>query len=287
VTAPVALVVGHATLDRVGGRTLPGGPAWYAAHALAGLGAEVRVLTAAGPDLAADAFRATPPGTLDALVLRSPATTAFENVYGAAGRRTQRVHAAARPLDPAALPAAWRDADLLLLAPVLGEVDAGGFAAAVRARAVGLCVQGLVRAVLPGGAVVPRRLERGAAAPGRIDLAVLGEDEAAGQADLVPILAAAVPLVAFTRGAAGCDLLAGERTRRVGVHPATEVDPTGAGDVFAAAMLLALARGDSPADAARLGAAAASIVVEGLGGATLPRIAEAWGRRHRVPVEDA
>ena len=67
-TAPIALVCGHATLDRVGGALVAGGSAYYAAHALAALGARVRVLTAAGPDLPADAFRASstppPPGTI-------------------------------------------------------------------------------------------------------------------------------------------------------------------------------------------------------------------------------
>ena len=49
-------------------------------------------------------------------------------------------------------------------------------------------------------------------------------------------------------------------------------------------MLLALARGDDPVSAARLGAAAASIVVEGRGGETLARVGEAWERVARVPV---
>ena len=76
------------------------------------------------------------------------------------------------------------------------------------------------------------------------------------------------------------------RTRRVGAYPTREVDPTGAGDVFAAAMLLALSRGADPVDAARHGAAAASVVVEGVGGEALPRVGEAPGRAARVPVLD-
>jgi len=76
------------------------------------------------------------------------------------------------------------------------------------------------------------------------------------------------------------------RTRRVGAHPAREVDPTGAGDAFAAAFLLALARGADPADAARLGAAAGSIAVEGEGADALPRLREeAEARAARVAVE--
>lgn len=300
-TAPLALVVGHVTLDRAGRLAAPGGTAFYAAHALAGLGARVRVLTAAGADFPRDALRARPApapasspstsaaasgaGSIEALVLASPATTTFENVYGPDGRRSQRVHAAAPPLDPAALPARWRAADLLLLAPVVGELDPAAFARAVRARVVGLCVQGLVREVRPGGAVIPRRLDPAAGALAGVGLAVLGEDEAAAQPDLVAALAAAVPLVAFTLGARGCEVVEGGRTRHLGVHPAREVDPTGAGDVFAAAMLLGLARGEDPLHAARLGAAAASIAVEGRGGAALPRIGEAWERARRIPVE--
>jgi sugar/nucleoside kinase (ribokinase family) len=272
------VVVGHLTLDRTPGGVVPGGSAYYAAHALAALGADVRVLTAAAADFPREAL-----GSLDALVLPSPATTIFENRYAEDGRRAQRVHAAARPLDPAALPDGWRDADLLLLAPVLGELAPARFTAAVQARATAVCVQGLVREVLPGGAVAPRRLELRPGTLAGVDLAVLGDDEAAGQPDLALSLAAAVPLVAFTHGERGCELLSAAGPRRVGVYPARELDPTGAGDVFAAAMLLGLARGEDAAEAARLGAAAASVVVEGHGGETLGRVGEAWERRKQVP----
>lgn len=274
----VALVVGHVTLDRTASGAVPGGSAWYAGRALAALGVRVRLLTAAGPDFPREALAG-----LDALVLAASVTTTFENAYAAGGRRTQRVHAAAPPLDPGALPEPWRDADVLLLAPVLGEIAPAAFAAAVRARATGLCVQGLVREVRPDGAVAPRRLAPGAGGLAGVGLAVLGDDEAAGDPGLVAALAAAVPLVAFTHGRRGSEVRTAARTLRVGVHPAREIDPTGAGDVFAAAMLLGLARGDDPLAAARLGAAAASIVVEGLGGDALGRVGEAWARVEGVP----
>jgi 1D-myo-inositol 3-kinase len=220
-------------------------------------------------------------------VIPAAATTVFENVYAPGGVRTQRVLAAAAPLYPGRLPAAWREPDVLLLAPVLGEVDPAAFVAATRARAVGLCVQGLVREVRPDGIVIPRRLEPSAGGLAGVGAAFVGEDEAAGQPDLVASLAAVVPIVVLTRGARGCEVHAGGRVQRVGVHPAHEVDPTGAGDVFAAAFLLALASGAEPAEAARLGAAAGSIVVEGRGGEALGRVGEARTRAASVPVEPA
>jgi sugar/nucleoside kinase (ribokinase family) len=273
------VVCGHVTLDVVAGARVPGGSAWYAARALAALGARPRLFTAAGADFPRAALAG-----IEAEVVPSPATTVFENAYGACGARTQRVLSAATPLDAARLPPAWRGPDVLHLAPVLGELDVGAFAAASGARLVGLGVQGLVRDVRPDGAVAPRPWEPEPAALAGVHAAVVGEDDVRGQRDLVARLAAAVPVVAFTHGARGCEVIVRGQTRVVGVHPAREVDPTGAGDVFAAALLLALARGEDPVDAARLGAAAASVVVEARGGDALDRVGEAWERVRAVPA---
>lgn len=281
IPAPAVLACGHVTLDRTGEARMPGGSAWYAGLAWRALGARVRVLTAAGPDFPAAALAG-----LEARVLAAPRTTAFENRYAPDGGRSQRVEAAAPPLDPAALPAAWRAADVLHLAPVLGEVDVRAFTAAVRARVVGLGVQGLVRAVLPGGEVAQPRWDPEPAALAGVDVAFAGEDDLRGQGDLVRRLAAAVRIVVLTRGVRGCEVISGGRTRRVGVSPAHEVDPTGAGDAFAAGFLFALARGDDPAEAARLGAAAGAIAVEARGGGALARIGEAHARARAVPVLD-
>jgi sugar/nucleoside kinase (ribokinase family) len=283
----IALVVGDVTLDVAGDAQVSGGSAYYAAHALAGLGADVRVLTRAGPELPEGVFRvrssADAPGSIEALSVPAPATVVFGNFVFRGTLRRQRVVGTEPPLDASALPDAWRTADLVLLAPVLGELDPAEFVRSVRAATVGVCVQGLVRDVREGF-VVPRRLEPDAAALGGIHVAFLGDDEADGQPDLADALAALVPIVAWTHGARGSEVRARGRTVRAGVHPAREVDPTGAGDVYAAAFLLALARGGSLEEAVRLGAAAASIVVEGQGGDALSRVGEAFTRAAAVPL---
>jgi 1D-myo-inositol 3-kinase len=279
VQGPTVLVCGHVTIDRLAGGTHAGGSACYAGRALAGLGARPRIFTAAGPDFPLGALAG-----LESCVVPAAATTSFENAYAADGTRTQRVLAAAPPLDPARLPAAWRSPDVLVLAPVLGEVDVAAFAAAAPAPFVGVCVQGLLREVAPDGAVRPRPLPPGGAGLSAAGAAVVGEDEVRGSPELLARLAAAVPVVAFTQGARGCEVLVRGRSHRIGVHPAREVDPTGAGDVFAAGFFLALARGEDPLGAARLGAAAASVAVEGVAGEALGRIGEAFERAARVPI---
>jgi 1D-myo-inositol 3-kinase len=279
VQGPTVVVCGHVTRDHLASGICAGGSAYYAARALAGLGARPRIFTAAGADFPRDALAG-----IEADVAPAAATTSFVNTYAADGARTQRVLAAAPPLDPARLPAAWRSPDVLLLAPVLGEVDVPAFVSATSARLVGLCVQGLVREVAPDGTVHPRPVPLDGAGLALAGAAVVGEDEARGSPGLVARLAAAVPVVAFTQGARGCEVIVRGRARRVGVHPTHEVDPTGAGDVFAAAFFLGLARGEDPVEAARLGAAAASVAVEGRAGESLGRIGEAFARAARVPI---
>lgn len=278
--APRVLVAGHVTLDAYPGGLAPGGSAYYAGRTYLALGAAVRVATAAGPDF--------PRAALDGAevdVAPSPVTTTFENAHGPAGRE-QRVSAVAPALDAARLPSAWLACDLLHLAPVVGEVALGSWLAASRARFVGIGVQGWVRAVLRGGEVAQPAWRFSPEDLAGVEAACVGEDDLVGQGgDLVARLARAVPVVAFTRGASGCELFAGGRTAHVGTYPAREVDPTGAGDAFSAGFFLALAGGADPVEAARLGAAAASVVVEGRAGAALDRVArEASQRVSAVPV---
>lgn len=275
---PTVVVCGHVTLDRYPDALRPGGSAYYAGQAHRALGARCRVLTAAGPD-----FPRTALDGLEAELVPAPATTRFVNAYDAAGRRTQRLEAVAPPLAPAHLPTGWRRPDLLHLAPVIAEVDVRAFRAAVGARVVGLGLQGCVRARATDGAVIQPPWQFAPEDLAGVDAACVGEDDLAGQGDLLDRLAAAVPVVAFTHGVRGCEVIVRGRTARVGIHPAREVDPTGAGDVFAAGFLLALARGADPAEAARLGAAAASIVVEAIAGEALPRVGEAFARLAAVP----
>lgn len=301
-TAAPVLLAGHVTLDRHGAGLVPGGAVTYCALAYGGLGARPRVVSAAGPEFPAGALGSAEvafepakrprgsslPAAGEGSGRGGPAavTTTFENLYDAAGRRTQRVLAAAPPLDPAWIPPSWREADLLHLAPILAEVDLAAFRRAVRARFTGIGVQGWVRRLEPDGAVSQPRWEPGREELAGIDAAVLGEDDLEGQGDLVARLARHVPVVACTHGRRGCEVIVRGRTWKVGIHPAREVDPTGAGDVFSAGFFLALAGGAPPQEAARLGAAAASVCVEGLGPSALARVGEARARAARVPLLD-
>jgi sugar/nucleoside kinase (ribokinase family) len=68
----------------------------------------------------------------------------------------------------------------------------------------------------------------------------------------------------------------------VPARPVQEVDPTGAGDVFASAFLIRFAETGDPLAAARFATVVASMSVEGAGMATIPdrRRVEDWLSRH-------
>jgi sugar/nucleoside kinase (ribokinase family) len=275
------VIAGHVTHDRYGDELVAGGCAFYGAHAHAGLGAEVRLVAGVGRDFACDHALVG----IERRVRRAGRTTRFTNHYPSGGPRVQRLDAQAPPLSPALVPPAWRGCDLLHLAPVMGELELAGWVRGAAARFVGIGVQGWVKTAGRAGAVVQRPWRVDAAALAGVHAACVSEEDLIDQGDLLDRLIAAVPIVALTRGRAGCHVIERGRTTWVGVHAAHELDPTGAGDAFAAGFLLALAGGEPAAGAARLGAAAASIVVEGRGGATLGRIGEARGRAAGIPVQ--
>jgi ribokinase len=114
----------------------------------------------------------------------------------------------------------------------------------------------------------------------RVDLVCLSDEDIGEDRSSLEHLRRHVAVVALTHGKAGCHVFEGEDCLFVPALPAHSVDPTGAGDTFAAAMSLAKAAGYHTLDAARLGSAAASVVVEGLGASPLEqlstRIALRW-----------
>ena len=68
-----------------------------------------------------------------------------------------------------------------------------------------------------------------------------------------------------TQGKGGARMYSDGRWRKIGAFPHREVDPTGAGDVFATAFVIALEEKGSVEAAARFAAAAAGLSVEAQG----------------------
>jgi sugar/nucleoside kinase (ribokinase family) len=85
-------------------------------------------------------------------------------------------------------------------------------------------------------------------------------------AEVAAALASAFPVVALTLGGEGVLVASGGEVVRVAATPSTVLDPTGAGDAFAAAFLLEWVGSGDAVAAAKRGAVAAADAVRVIGG---------------------
>lgn len=256
------LAIGHITWDLLPtGGAVPGGTARYAAFVAARLDLRAAVLTSGDAEL----FPPPPPG-LTVIAAPSAHLTTFENRYGPAGRR-QWLHARAAPVDLGSLPVAWRQVPVVHLAPVAAELNLEAALAAFPAALVGVTPQGWMRAwttPLPSE-VRPRPWRPAPALLRRVSLLVLSIEDVGGDESVPRAYAEHCSLVVVTRGAAGATMYREGMPCHVAPFVAIERDPTGAGDVFAAAMLARLHETGEPEASAAFASAAAALSVEGPG----------------------
>ena len=189
------------------------------------------------------------------------------------------------------MPDDWQRPDILYLAPVMNEIDLESWIKNTSAKFTGLGIQGFLRREGDAdcGMIGAKRVEANPWYPNvdilrGIDAVFVSENDLTGQASLLEILIEQVPIVLVTKGKNGADLYHHSQSFHVGVHLASEVDPTGAGDCFAAGFLFALAMNKSPADAAKFAAACASLIIEGKAAQTFSRFNEVDSRARRIEI---
>jgi sugar/nucleoside kinase (ribokinase family) len=267
VSAPDFVAIGHVTLDRFGAGTRPGGAALYAAVTAHRLGLSVGLLTSHGDDFPLDLV----PPQIEVVSVPAGETTIFE--YGDVdGPRQSRIVAGARPLTPDHVPPDWAAASIVLLAPVIDEVDplvADRFPEA----AVGVAAQGWLRQPGPQGLVVPRAWHPPESLLARVQALFVSDEDVHGQEEAVLDWVERVPVAVMTAGRAGALLFVSGERYEVPVRAIPEVDATGAGDVFAATFLVRYHLDGSPWDAAAAATCAAARSVAAVGWAAVPDVA--------------
>jgi sugar/nucleoside kinase (ribokinase family) len=275
---PDFVVIGHVVRDLAPEGWRPGGTVTFAAVQAHRLGRRVGIVTRAGGDV--DVAGELP----FASVAQAPSaeTTTFENVYGQ-GRRTQCVRARGSAMTEADVPAAWRSAPAVLLGPVLDEVPAGMAEMFADGSLVGVSAQGWLRTVDPDGRVRPSPWSGEPFWRGCDVVFVSDEDLGDGQDGLLGTWTRESPVVAVTESWKGARVCSGGTWRRMEAFPEDEVDPTGAGDTFAAAFLIRLQETGEVDEAARFAAAAASISVGGIGASAVPWRDEIEARLRAYP----
>ncbi len=257
------LLLGHITKDLTPEGHRLGGTVAYSGRLAQAMGLQVGVVSAAASDI-----DLSPLDGLCLHVVLSPETTTFENSH-VAGMRRQRIHARARPLEAGDVPERWRLARLVHMAPVADELPLD-LAKKFPSAAVFATPQGWLRQWDKDGYVTHHPWYRLLPALAGVRAAVLGWEDIAWEAQAAQALAEALPILVLTSGASGADLFRAGKRIHIDAPPAQEVDPTGAGDVFAAAFFIGLGHGDDCLVAARRAARVAAISVTAPGLAGIP-----------------
>ena len=294
-STPTVVVVGAACRDLVddderGWRL--GGGASYSALTLARLGLQVGALVVAD-DLAATSMELDMlrDAGVDVRVIPGTQGPVFINTETPTGR-VQQTPQVSDPVDPAALPEAWRGAGAWMLAPVAAEVRDEWAGVPSPAALVAVGWQGLLR-VLRQGKAVHHRPPGPSAVVRRANLVGVGRDDVdAGTtpAALTALMRPGATLL-FTDGIhGGMAYEVGAHTEALAprswhsIRVARYVDPVGAGDTFLAGVFAAwvdpgLTAGWHGPDAdLRLGAACGSLILEAPGLYGVPHLEDARRR---------
>jgi sugar/nucleoside kinase (ribokinase family) len=277
------LVLGHVTVDRLDGqRVVLGGTATYAALTARNLGARVGIHTSASYE----------PGLVDTLygtmVARIPAeyTSCFVNEY-VNGHRRQTIESVAERLTYEQLLPEWRNPPIVHLGPLCQELDPL-LVTRFPKSLIGVTPQGWMRAWDDDGVVSAVAWADAERVLARADAVVISEDDVA-ERSIIQDWAARARMLVVTLGERGCDVYrAGEdgAYHSPAFRSGTEVDPTGAGDVFAAAFFWHLHQsGGDWRRAADWANCVASFVVEQRGHKGVPKLAEVekrWRSGQRI-----
>jgi hypothetical protein len=224
------LIVGHVCQDMTPEGPRLGGTVAFSALTAQSLGLRVGILTSAPANTNG---LLAPLQAVPLVCVPSEQPTTFKNIYTPTGR-VQMLLMRAEDLHWHDLPAAWRRPTIVHLAPVANEVDpamAGRFDGAL----IGATPQGWMRCWDEFGQVSFQPWLHAHQVLDHAQAIVLSLEDVEGDEDLIDYLAEQADAMVVTRGRDGCTLhIQGQSTHIPAPH-VEECDPTGAGDIFAAA----------------------------------------------------
>jgi len=266
---PDFLAIGHLTKDLQDGGYTIGGTVSFASLTARNLGLQAAVVTRASPGL--DLYPLFQ--GIEVVSLPSKATTTFKNLYF--GKvRVQYIGAVADRIEAEDVPIEWRETGIVLLAPLAGELDESLIRLFPRSL-VGVCPQGWFRRWDKEGRVYFKAWEGAEEVLSQADAVIFSEEDVGWDEGLIGDYSSKATLLIVTRGERGATVYQRGEARHFPAFKVEEVvDPTGAGDVFAAAYLIELERSGDPYKAAVFANCVASVSVEKRGTKELPTLEE-------------
>jgi len=259
------LLIGHVTQDITPSGLKLGGTVSYAALTARAFGIKVGIVTSCADTLALNELAGIP-------VIRksAAATTTFENISTPDGR-IQYLRSTAAQLTLADVPTTWRTAPIVHLGPVAAELDPG-LAEAFPHALLGITPQGWLRAWNAEGLVSYTDWPEALRVLPHARAAVLSIEDVRGDEEIIQEYAVEVPNLIVTEGARGARIYWNGDVRHIRPPQEEEIDPVGAGDIFAAAFFIRFAATRDPWESARVATllAAHSVTLRSLAGVPTP-----------------
>jgi sugar/nucleoside kinase (ribokinase family) len=259
------LSIGHVARDEFEGEPTwrLGGTVLYTAAAAARLGARAAIVTRVGPnERAALEERCTRLG-IELHALPGEVTTTFGFRYED-GKRLMKLKARSRGLALSDVPRPLVDSEAVILGSVAHEIDRSLLGAFGDAASV-VTAQGYLREWSADGSIHPRRWDDVAEVTATASAIVLSEEDVGGDLDEPRRWAGHAPVIVTLAERGSLVFVDGAETLVPAFHADRVLDPTGAGDAFAAGLAVGMAEGHALLDAVRFAHAVASFAVEAVG----------------------
>jgi hypothetical protein len=270
--SPDYLIIGHVSKDNTSHGAILGGTCSYSALTAHKLGQRTAVVTSYGPDIPSLA-------ALDGIeieVLPHDHSTTFENIYHN-GVRHQKWLASSASLSLKNVPHNWRNTPIVHLAPLTQEISpamCGDFSNSL----VGVTIQGWLRGQDSQYSVIYQPHPELEAWLSNIDVLILSLADVFGDRTALTHLLTSARLGVETLGSKGCKVYQNGQVTHIPVKPEVEVDPTGAGDIFAAAFFIRYCKTGDFIKAAQFANACASLSVRKKGMESIPNLSEVEAR---------
>jgi sugar/nucleoside kinase (ribokinase family) len=256
------LVIGHVSNDLTPQGSILGGTVAYAARTAQALGLRVRAVTSAEKGIDLSQLE-----NIEILQMPSTQSTTFENRYTSEGR-VQFLHERASVISDKDVPHEWRNAHIVHLGPIADEVDTTLIKSFPDALMC-LTPQGWLRQWDEEGRVRMMGWDQISDLLPTANAVVISMEDLANDPHAAQDMATRCEILAVTDSARGAQVFWNGVQRDVPAPTVEEVDPTGSGDIFAAAFFVRLYQTDDPLEAARFAncLAAASVTRRSLASA--------------------
>ncbi|MEM8861124.1 MAG: PfkB family carbohydrate kinase [Chloroflexota bacterium] len=231
------LVIGTVTRDKVKEGYKPGGTVTFSGRLAHALGCKTAVLTSAREDYDLREI-------MQGLTIRNvpaAADSIFSNIYDG-NYRVQILHDRSNDIMASDVPEAWHDAKIVHLGPLTNEVDPN-MIDLFKNSLVGITPQGWMRRWGEDGIIYATSFPAEETLLRKADATVISEEDLLDD-DMLNRYIEWANILVVTQNFAGCTVYFNGERHQVPAPQIRLVEPTGAGDIFAAAFFIGLHRSD-------------------------------------------